>query len=77
MTGAYVLEMRTQGEPILKFVQTVREYADRTGHEAAYRTVMQANAETVTMFEKTLLLVYDASETLRRHASLIPSDIEL
>jgi hypothetical protein len=77
VTGAYVLEIRTQREPILEFVQAVREYADRTGHEAAYRIVMQANAETVTMFEKTLLLVYDANGTLCRHASLIPSDIEL
>ena len=77
VTGAYVLEIRTQREPILEFVHSVREYADRTGHEAAYRIVMQANAETVTVFEKTLLLVYDANGTLRRHASLIPSDIEL
>ncbi|WP_128904742.1 DUF5793 family protein [Halorubrum amylolyticum] len=77
VTGAYVLEIKTQEEPILEFVQAVREYAARTGHQAAYRIVMQANAETVTVFEKTLLLVYDANGTLRRHASLIPSDIEL
>jgi hypothetical protein len=77
ITGRYVLEVKTTVDPVREFVQIVRESADRTGNEARYRVEIRAGGETVTTFEKDLLLVYDASGTLLRDASLIPTDVEL
>jgi hypothetical protein len=77
VTGRYVLEVKTAVNLVREFVQTVRESADQMSHDARYRVEIRAEGETVTTFEKDLLLVYDASGTLLRDASLIPTGIEL
>lgn len=77
VTGRFILEIKTTVDRVCGFVQTVRESANRTGNEARYRVEIRAGGETVTMFKKDLLLVYDASGTLLRDASLIPAGVEL
>jgi hypothetical protein len=77
VTGRFILEVKTAVDPVREFVQTVRESANRTGNEARYRVEIRADTETVTTFEKDLLVVYEPSGTLIRDASLIPTGIEL
>jgi len=77
VTGRYVLEVKTAVDLVREFVQIVRDSADQMGHDVRYRVAIRAEGETVTTFEKDLLLVYDASGTLLRDASLIPTGIEL
>lgn len=77
VTGRYILEVKTAVDRVREFVQTVREDTERCGGDVRYHVEIQAQAETVTTFEKELLLVYDADGTLLRDASLIPNGVEL
>lgn len=77
VTGDFILECEGAADSIRTFVQTVGEYANRSGRDAQYEVQIRADTNVVASFEKELLLVYNADGTLLRHASLIPSGVEM
>ncbi|QLH82418.1 hypothetical protein HZS54_12680 [Halosimplex pelagicum] len=77
VTGDFILECEGKADSIRTFVRGVGEYANRSGRDARYEVQIRADTGVVASFEKELLLVYNADGTLLRHASLIPSSVEM
>ena len=75
VTGDFLVEVNADADPILDLVSAARR--TNTGDESRYRITVSRDDETVAVFEKRTLLVYDEAGSLLRQHSLIPSGVEL